>query len=69
MVFAGATAPELTTTAIQSLAGAASVAIMHQAAPDGYTGPVEGTRVDEAENTERSGVISESAESGFSGRG
>lgn len=64
-----APAPELSTTAIQSLAAAASVAIMHQAAPDGYTGPVEGTRVYEAENTERSGVISESAESGFSGRG
>ncbi|SDQ59729.1 glycoside hydrolase family 76 protein [Microbacterium sp. cf332] len=64
-----APAPELGTTAIQSLAAAASVAVMHQATPDGYTGPVEGTRVYEAENTERSGVISESGQSGYSGRG
>jgi len=64
-----APAPELSTSATQSLAAAASVAIMHQAAPDGYAGHVEGTRTYEAENAERSGVISESSQSGYSARG
>lgn len=61
--------PELTSTALQSLAAGATVAILQQAAPDGSTAVVEGSGVYEAENAVRSGVDSESTSSGFSGRG
>ncbi|WP_423919658.1 glycoside hydrolase family 76 protein [Frigoribacterium sp. 2-23] len=61
--------PESSTTPLQSLAAAATVAILQQASPDGYTGVVEGSGVYEAENALRSGVDSESTAAGRSGRG
>ena len=61
--------PDLATTPVQSLAAAATVAVLQQAAPDGSTGVVEGTGVYEAENAVRSGVDSEGTAAGRSGRG
>ncbi|RWZ52393.1 carbohydrate-binding protein [Labedella phragmitis] len=61
--------PELSSAALQSLAAGATVAILQQAAPDGYTGVVEGSGVYEAENAVRNGVDSESTAAGRSGRG
>ncbi|PSL37727.1 putative alpha-1,6-mannanase (GH76 family) [Labedella gwakjiensis] len=61
--------PELSSTALQSLAAAATVAVLQQASPDGYTGVIEGSGVYEAENAVRNGVDSESTAAGKSGRG
>ncbi len=61
--------PELSSTALQSLAAGATVAILQQAVPDGYAGVVEGSGVYEAENAVRDGVDSESTAAGRSGRG
>lgn len=61
--------PEPATTPVQSLAAAATVAVLQQAEPDGSTGVVEGTGVHEAENAVRSGIDSESTAAGRSGRG
>lgn len=55
--------------AVQSLSAAATVAVLHQAAADGYTGVVEGNRVYEAENATRNDVSSEANPNGYSGRG
>ncbi|WP_217616908.1 glycoside hydrolase family 76 protein [Cellulomonas sp. GbtcB1] len=64
-----APAPDLGTTAIQSLAAAATVAVLQHAEPDGSTGVVEGTGEYQAENAERSGMGSESSSDGYTGRG
>lgn len=61
--------PDLGTTAIQSLAAAATVAVLQQAVPDGSTGVVEGTGEYQAENAERTGMGSESSAAGYTGRG
>lgn len=64
-----APAPDLDGTAIQSLAAAATVAVLQQAEPDGRTGVVEGTGEYQAENAERWGMGSESSAEGYTGRG
>ncbi|GIG37436.1 glycoside hydrolase family 76 protein [Cellulomonas pakistanensis] len=64
-----APAPDLGATAIQSLAAAATVAVLQQAEPDGGTGVVVGTGEYQAENAERSGMGSESSAAGYTGRG
>lgn len=61
--------PELATTAVQSLAAGATVAVLQQAAPDGSTAVVEDSGVYEAENAVRNGIDSESTSPGYHGRG
>jgi len=61
--------PDLGATAIQSLAAAATVAVLQQAEPDDRTGVVEGTGEYQAENAERWGMGSESSAEGYTGRG
>lgn len=61
--------PALSSTAIQSLAAAATVAVLQQAMPDGTTGIIQGSGTYEAENAIRSGINTESTSSGYSGRG
>ncbi len=55
-------------TYIQSLTAAAGASLLQMVAPDGYQGTVEGIGRFEAENA-RKNIISESSESGFTGRG
>ncbi len=64
-----APAPDLGSTAIQSLGAGANVAVMQQATPDGYTGVVEGDGVYEAENALADDIDTESTAEGYSGRG
>jgi predicted alpha-1,6-mannanase (GH76 family) len=64
-----APSPELWTTPTQSLAAAATVAVLQQAAPNGYGGVFQGSGTYEAENAIRNGINSEGTSTGFSGRG
>lgn len=69
----GLIGPDFSTTpdssAIQVIAAAAGVSILHITEPDNYTGNIVSGSVFEAENARRYGIDNEKENSGFSGRG